>query len=286
MKKNHQASMAIYIVIAALTLTFVPAFPALAVPDSGIKVYLEDQQLSFTVPPQTINGRVMVPLRPIFEAMGAVLAWDQATSTATAIKGNTTVTVRIDDSEAFINGAVQNLDAPATAIDGCTLAPLRFVAEAFGNYVSWNSATQSAIISASPIPEPAAPVFKPEMFSWRGVSFGMTLDQVHNILGPPDSEGKGQCWVSRYGDVYIEYGQAYSYEGLVIDIWGMPTLDSRIYVGDSYEKLVDAYGQPTGESQWIDWSEGVNKEYRTSYGTIYFDISNGQIAQILIEQLY
>ena len=59
--------------------------------DEGIRVYLEGSKIDFDVPPQTINDRTMVPIRAIFDAMGANVDWDDITQTAISTKDSTTV---------------------------------------------------------------------------------------------------------------------------------------------------------------------------------------------------
>ncbi len=136
------------IIILCSTLIMCLAFtaPTLAAPS----VTLNGQQLSFDVPPTIDNGRTLVPLRAIFEAMGATVTWDQDTRTATAIKGDTTVVLQIGSTSPTINGQVKHLDVPAKIVNGRTLAPLRFVGEAFGGIVGWNQASQIASITAVP----------------------------------------------------------------------------------------------------------------------------------------
>lgn len=152
MMPGNQRMIMLINVLLLFGMLLLPANSAVAGPaaagQAGIQVYLEDQPLAFTVPPQVIGGRVLVPLRPIFEALGATLEWDGKTQTATAVRGEDTVTVQIDNNIAMVNGASRILDVPATAIDGCTLVPLRFAAEAFGNHARWDGASQTAYISA------------------------------------------------------------------------------------------------------------------------------------------
>jgi hypothetical protein len=128
--------------------SFQPVAPPLPVetPD-GISVILDGTPLSFDVPPQIINGRTMVPLRAIFEAMGATIEWDGATQTATATRGNTIVVLTVGDASPTVNGMVVPLDQPGIIVGGRTLAPLRFIAEAFGGTVEWDGATQTATIN-------------------------------------------------------------------------------------------------------------------------------------------
>lgn len=127
------------------------AAPVLSAPT----IDLDGQQLSFDVLPTIDNGRTLVPLRAIFEAMGATVDWDQDRQTATAMKDGTTVILQIGSTAPTINGEIRELDVPAKIIEGRTLAPLRFVGEAFGGTVDWNQASQLISITSVPAPAPS-----------------------------------------------------------------------------------------------------------------------------------
>jgi len=119
-----------------------------AIPDQpAISVVLNGRRLSFDTPPQMISGRVMLPLRTIFEEMGAEVVWDGATRTATATKGDTTVVLTIGSVSPTVNGRVVQIDQPGVIVSGRTLAPLRFVAEAFGGQVVWDGESRTATIN-------------------------------------------------------------------------------------------------------------------------------------------
>jgi hypothetical protein len=83
------------------------------------------------------NGRLLVPLRGIFEAYGAEVGWNagarQVTITAPALN----VSMTVDSRSAMLNGETQMLDAPARVRDGRTYIPLRFAAEALGERVEY-----------------------------------------------------------------------------------------------------------------------------------------------------
>ena len=53
-----------------LVIGFIAASPKTINASSGIKVLLDGQELKFDVPPQIIEGRTLLPLRAIFEALG------------------------------------------------------------------------------------------------------------------------------------------------------------------------------------------------------------------------
>ena len=118
-----------------MLLVAVPACMA-----TGPAVYLDDRALYFDVEPVIEDGRTLVPLRGIFEAMGTEVTWEQETQTARAVKGNTTVVLKVGSTSPTVNGQVQVLDVPAKIVDQRILAPLRFVGEAFGGTVRWDQA--------------------------------------------------------------------------------------------------------------------------------------------------
>lgn len=139
------------IAIIAAGLFLVASSPALA----GIRVQLNGQEVAFDVPPRIDNGRTLVPLRAIFEALGAEVNWDGQARKVIATRGATVISLPVGASTASINGKPVNLEVPARIVDGRTLVPLRFVSEALGAQVSWDGATQTVSIHLS---GPAGPL--------------------------------------------------------------------------------------------------------------------------------
>ncbi len=134
------------LLLVVLSLVSV-ATPAMASPD--IQVILDGEKIQFDVPPQAINQRTMVPLRAIFEALGATVDWDNETQTVTAKKGETTVKLTIGDANMHVNEKVVTLDSPACAVDGRTLVPVRAISEAFQVKVKWDGTTQTVLLSTT-----------------------------------------------------------------------------------------------------------------------------------------
>jgi len=130
-----------------------------AVDDSMITVMLDGNQLEFDVPPQIINNRTMVPMRLIFEALGAVVEWDGATQTVTAVRDNTIVIMKIDNQIMFVDDHEITIDTSPSLINGRTLVPVRAVAEGLGTEVDWDTSTRTVIITSpsAPVPLPTPP---------------------------------------------------------------------------------------------------------------------------------
>ena len=119
--------------------------------DEAIYVTLDGNYIEFDVMPQIINGRTMVPIRAIFEKMGAVVEWDANTSSAICTKDGTVVKMTVDSMYMYINGLVKKMDIAPVVINGRTLAPARFVAEAFGADVQWKQETNTVVITSENI---------------------------------------------------------------------------------------------------------------------------------------
>ena len=102
--------------------------------------------LGFDVPPIIEDGSTLVPMRFLFEQMGADVEWDSETQTATATLDNTVVTFSIDNINAEVNKTSATMDVPARLINGKTMVPLRFLSENMGYDVDWDADSRTAIV--------------------------------------------------------------------------------------------------------------------------------------------
>ena len=130
--------------------------PGYATTGSVITVVLNGEWLTFDQPPIAVDGRTLVPVRAIFEALGAEVEWDPSDQSIFAYRasdgaavllylGNTTMGCKPSaDAEAV---AIE-LDVPPMAINNRTLVPIRAVAESFDCDVEWDQTNQQVIITA------------------------------------------------------------------------------------------------------------------------------------------
>ncbi|WP_084591285.1 copper amine oxidase N-terminal domain-containing protein [Ureibacillus sinduriensis] len=98
---------------------------------------------------KVVNNRTLVPLRSIFEELGATVKFDQNSKTVTATKGTTTVSLKIGSKSTKVNGKTLSIDVPAQVIKGKMFVPLRFISESLGATVSWNKQYGTAIIEST-----------------------------------------------------------------------------------------------------------------------------------------
>ena len=123
---------------------------------ADVSVKLDGKTLAFEQPPVIIEGRTLVPLRAIFEALGATVEWDGATKTVTSSKGDVTVKLAIGSNVLYKNGEGVELDVPAQIVGaGYTMVPARAVAESFGVEVGWDDATKTVLLTSPAVVAPS-----------------------------------------------------------------------------------------------------------------------------------
>jgi hypothetical protein len=106
--------------------------------EASVYVRYEGKTLGFETPPVIEDDRTLIPIRFLFEQMGASVTWDQETQSATVTQNGTAVTFRINDTEADVNGQTVSMDVPAQLINDKTMVPVRFLSEQLGYNVSWD----------------------------------------------------------------------------------------------------------------------------------------------------
>ena len=113
------------------------------------QIYVNNALLRPEVSPINQNGRVLVPMRSIFEQLGATVNYNSLNQSIVATKGQTVIRMALGSRNAMVNSLLVTLDRPARAYYGRTLVPLRFVSEALGANVDYNSNTRTVLINGS-----------------------------------------------------------------------------------------------------------------------------------------
>ncbi len=124
-----------------------------------VRVFVDSDQVAFDQPPIIMGSRVLVPLRGIFEKMGATVDWTASTRTVEAARGNTLVVLKIGSRIARVNDRPVTLDVPAMVVRSRTLVPLRFISESLGANVEWREEARTVLISSpgQPAAQPSQP---------------------------------------------------------------------------------------------------------------------------------
>ncbi len=126
------------------------AFVKQAGPEGEISVKVNGENLTCDTAPYIKNDRTMVPMRAIFEALGASVTWDDATKTATGVKDGVEVKIAIGENVLYKNGKEIALDAVAEITNSRTMVPVRAISEAFNGVVNWADETKTVEIFVYP----------------------------------------------------------------------------------------------------------------------------------------
>jgi Copper amine oxidase N-terminal domain len=127
--------------IAIAALAFGTPAPS---PAQSVTVIVGGQPLYMNPGPIERAGRVFVPLRSIFERLGASVVYQSGTINAQ--RSGQGVSLQIGSTQATVGGQIQYLDVAPFIIGATTYVPLRFVAQSFGAQVGYDSSTQTVSI--------------------------------------------------------------------------------------------------------------------------------------------
>ena len=106
---------------------------------ADVSVFVDEREVVFDdQPPVVVDNRTFVPLRKIFEELGASVDWISETNTVYASKRFSSLMLTLGQDSYYINDEKRKLDSPAFSLNNRTLIPVRAVSEALGADVIWN----------------------------------------------------------------------------------------------------------------------------------------------------
>lgn len=123
----------------------VATVPAVGNNGAQVSVLVDGKELEFDTAPYVESGRVLLPMRVIFEELGATV--DYAAGKIVAQRGDLVVRLELGSDKMTVNENTVVLDVPAKAVGGRTLLPLRAVSEALSAQVDWNGSTKCVTIT-------------------------------------------------------------------------------------------------------------------------------------------
>ena len=130
---------------AAALLTAAVAVPAIAA--GPVTVTVNGQPANLNPAPTERAGRVFVPLRGVFEQLGASVVYQSGIINATGRGHN--ISLKIGSQQATVDGQQQNVDVAPFIIGASTYVPLRFVSQALGATVNYDGANRMVAINTN-----------------------------------------------------------------------------------------------------------------------------------------
>jgi len=208
--------------------------------DNKITVVINGRKMVFDQEPVIFNNRLLVPLRAIFEELGASVTWNNSTKTAIATKDDLKIVLQIDNDEMLVNDKVYILDAPAQSINSRTFVPLRAVSEALGAEVNWDNNTKTIYIDTSE-------ELSLSLSNGKTVVIGWDIDELIDEMGLPNRKE-----ISIYGlEWYVYNGDYRNFVMVAVDsgkVCGFYTnskgfsLSNGLYYGCPYDINLERQG--------------------------------------------
>ena len=116
----------------------------------AIEIVIDGVPLEVNAPAQIVDGRTMVPLRSIFEGLGAEVDWIAADSKVIGSKDGIVIEMQVGNLTAYRNSVAFELAVPPLIIQDRTFVPVRAIAESFDCEVGYDAATQLVSIFSVP----------------------------------------------------------------------------------------------------------------------------------------
>lgn len=267
-------------------LVFAMMLPMFALPasaDDDITIYVNNEILNCDVAPFIENGRTMVPMRKIFDALDVPIEWDGEEQTITFIntEENRTIVFQVNNPMMLYGSKYKKeLDAAPVIVNGLTFVPVRAVAQSLDADVEWIPVTKSIYINSPEAFEQAMENLPPTvtMYSLDNREIEVLESEIQEYekvgwyWGYPETmyalDGRtiivGEFRIPEYEAVGWYFGEPvtmYALDGRTIIVG-----ENRIY---EYEKVGWYWGEPItltskdGESKVI--GESRFRSYHTAY---------------------
>ena len=131
-----------------------------ALPNNEIRVVVNEKEL--TARGVSIDGRTLVPLRALGEALGAAVQWDaskqeiriekmlyQSDSKGIVTESNRVILMNIGSKQILKNGTAQELDVAPQIINGSTMVPVRAVTDFLEATIDWDETSRTVKVQPS-----------------------------------------------------------------------------------------------------------------------------------------
>lgn len=119
----------------------------LCAPVTEIKVTVNGEEVQFKGQNPVIrDGRTLVPVRGVFEALGAEVNWIDEKKKVIILSKDVNISMELNSDRFYVNGDEKKLDVPASLIDDRTMVPVRAISESLGCQVEWDDANKTVVI--------------------------------------------------------------------------------------------------------------------------------------------
>ncbi|EPR13582.1 copper amine oxidase N-terminal domain-containing protein [Ruminiclostridium papyrosolvens] len=257
-------------IVVCFTLTFVLNLNVIAT--TYIKVYVYEDLLTLPVQPISKSSNILVPLKNISDALGLKYSWDNKLKKATVKNNKSNISVTVSSKKAYVNGKPKTLDIAPLMAKNVVMIPYKFIPQALGISVKWDSLNSRILIGKS------------ELSSDIHLSYNGTpvdINNLYSVNGTSKYKGYRQLKGYPYESKFLIYfkdsskGQIVSFETVTVDKANLNQIITWKYNGKTFKnKRADIYNFFSGTSRLSslvnDGSYSLDWLSKT-FGKVYYD---------------
>lgn len=254
-----------------------------------ITVYLNGVKQHYAKSPVMSSGTVLVPIRGIFESLGANLVFDAKNKTIHAKRNETQITIILGEAYASVNGKNIPLSVKAQTIHNITMVPLRFISEALGATIEWNAETMTVRIESPSISTSATSNTKSVSDSYikygnhvYGTNNQTEYTKVMNVVAGALKEGDSIKLGELYSEYYYMYIDGHRWSGNTsdrsIENRGLKSAEDSIGVlvknGVSVKEIERVYQAQSIAIRLLNKAVNPGEGSYSAYDALFNNISN------------
>ena len=238
----------------------------------NVTILINDEELEINYPARIKDGRTLVPARPIFEALGAEMEWDEENRVAYGDRNGYKVSLTIGEKDVQVDGwSYEDLDVAAKIYDGRTYIPLRFSGEAFGAEVEWDETNRKITIENN---YKEMPKFEDKIKNDKFIDlFDLKKHEIEDEFGQYDSSGFFLgAYLVYYENIDLDnYGGLIQLDSLVFHLTS-PEESGEVILLSSIEQFADVTtGMRLGEAmEKLNWPSRVHFVDHKAEGLYYY----------------
>lgn len=222
----------VFVLLSGFSATALAGTVTVTKDGADFSVDIDGNVLQSEVPPTVENGTTLVPMRVIFETLGAKVDYDNTTKQITATKDDIIIRLTLNSPTAYVNGQAKTLAVPAKAVNGRTLVPLRFISEALGEDVKY-------VVKSAANPGNTTAVSYEETYYTIAENISAAMEQDNNALGNLTAAYTYAEQYKTYGDGEFLAGAQTRYAGV------------KAFVGQAQDLTAKAIGNCGGFAEYV-----------------------------------
>lgn len=240
---------------------------------SQVEIYINGEKLNTQYEPVIENDTTLVPMRDIFEALGAKIEWIESEKAVMAYDGVNVLKLTVGADTMLLNNNEVELNLPAKIINDKTYVPLRAVSESLNADVVWEEETRSVKIERSSSEHIISRLYREENIKDED---GNVIINAY-VAYPKIDNTQNNEGISALNDYYEEYSQDMLSE--IKDTYSEAAKEIRsaaeengvefspVFMYFGYETAYDKYNK-------ISFVEQLTAHYMGNIETVYFDTYN------------